>query len=338
MSLMSGASRRPTVETWSTAGIDRTGCEYRAGEGRRRTEVHACRQPDRRRCDARHRHQWFQPHRRRIAGGGDVVGRSVLTHARSACAPGTLTRAHAPDDSPFRNRHRADGLAELRATQQHHNLQSRRCWLSPLSALPGCRGVVDSAGRSRTRRYCRVVNAQAACQAARASAVVGSKSALVRRNRSCRSCPQLIGGRAAPEPVAAVDLVDHEAGREHERVRHGRAWCGSVYSSISSVRCTSRSPSDRNVHQAPVAIFILFVSCRSLGRTVTSVGERDRHELLQLEQLLVVLALARAVLAAAELQHQRVVALQLGQLVLGACRRRAVRSRAARLRRSVPCS
>ena len=84
-------------------------------------------------------------------------------------------------------------------------------------------------------------------------------------------------------------------------------------------------------------------------------GERDRGELLEPEQLLVVLALARAVLAAAELEHHRVVALQLGEPVhdtgvvrqlevgqhgadgqsvahgvssgVGGCRRRPVRSR-----------
>ena len=44
--------------------------------------------------------------------------------------------------------------------------------------------------------------------------------------------------------------------------------------------------------------------------------ERDRAPLVELQHLALVLPLARAVLAAPELEHQRVVALQLGQPVL----------------------
>jgi hypothetical protein len=48
---------------------------------------------------------------------------------------------------------------------------------------------------------------------------------------------------------------------------------------------------------------------RVVGQDRHQRGERDRGQLLEPEQLLVVLALARAVLAAPQLEHHRAVAL-----------------------------
>ena len=114
--------------------------------------------------------------------------------------------------------------------------------------------------------------------------------------------PQLVDRRAAPEPVADVDLLDPQARRR------GSA-CAARRRGRGAGRCTRRcraraAPRGRRRRGTSSArrsaIRILKMSCRSLGSTVTSCGEGHRAPLVELDHLALVLALARAVLAAAE--------------------------------------
>src|SRR5919199_4065852 len=63
------------------------------------------------------------------------------------------------------------------------------------------------------------------------------------------------------------------------------AWCGSVYSAMSSVRWTSRSSSARNGQYAPVEMRSFSVSCRSFGSTVTSCVNATAHHSQNLRAL-----------------------------------------------------
>ena len=155
-----------------------------------------------------------------------------------------------------------------------------------------------------------------AFHAARASGVVGSKSALVRAG-SRRSRPRAARWRAGPRTSSR-----RRPSRSRGRGR-GSA-CAGRPRSRDGCRCTrrsskcaarSRSVSERNVQRAPVEAFSRKTSCWVLGMIVTSSVNATRAPLVEAQQLAVVLALARAVLAAAEVQHEQVVALQLGQPV-----------------------
>ena len=83
---------RPGVLTGCRADADalgrrRRGLLHRTREGRRWTAVHPRCRADRRRVGARHRHEWFQPHRRRFPGRGGLVGRRLLTQAQRPPRP-----------------------------------------------------------------------------------------------------------------------------------------------------------------------------------------------------------------------------------------------------------
>src|SRR5215216_1720273 len=84
---------------------------------------------------------------------------------------------------------------------------------------------------------------------------------------------------------------------------------------MSKCWCTSRSSSERNVQRAPVAIFSLYTSCRLLGMMVTSSVNATEHHSWKRRSIAMVHPLARAVLAAAEMQNEGVVALQLREPV-----------------------
>src|SRR6266496_43400 len=70
----------------------------------------------------------------------------------------------------------------------------------------------------------------------------------------------------------------------------------------------------------------------------TSSVNATEHSSLEVQQLAVVLALARAVLAAAEVQDERVVALQVGTGAAGRRSRRGARSRGWSCRVRGSCS
>ena len=59
--------------------------------------------------------------------------------------------------------------------------------------------------------------------------------------------PELVDGRAPPQPVPDVDLVDDEAGCEHDGVRHGRVVVRVGVLAEVQRAWTSRSPSERYV-------------------------------------------------------------------------------------------
>jgi hypothetical protein len=120
----------------------------------------------------------------------------------------------------------------------------------------------------------------------------------------------------APEPVADVDLLDHEPGGEDQRVRHARVVVVRVGVLVDvevllhlEVGVGQERPAraGRDLQLEDVV--------QHVRHDRDELGEGDRAELVEVEQLAVVLALARAVLAAAEVQDQDVVALELGQPV-----------------------
>ena len=178
----------------------------------------------------------------------------------------------------------------------------------------------------------------AAAYAARAAGVVGSKSGLMR------------GGGPAGRPTAGrATGGPRTSSRRRPSRSPGRAR-GSACAARSrrgAGRCTrgcraslhlevARRPGTSSARRS--TILSLKTSCRSLGRIVTSSVNATGHHSWKRQHLALVLALARAVLAAAEHQHHRVVALQLGEPVHRRRSRRAARSRGDVARASGPCS
>src|SRR6266542_7090296 len=84
-----------------------------------------------------------------------------------------------------------------------------------------------------------------AFHAALACALVGSKSALVRRNRSCRSSQSWNGEGRPQNQYPTYTLSTIRPGATTSVCGTVAWWCGSVYSSISKARCTSRSEERR---------------------------------------------------------------------------------------------
>ena len=139
--------------------------------------------------------------------------------------------------------------------------------------------------------------------------------------------PEVDDRRAAPEPVAVVDAVDHEARLEHERVRDHRVVLGvGVLLNVEvllnrSVRVGEEGPlgADRRTELLERVVVV--------GRDRGDLGVRHGDLRVERGELQMLLVLLRAVVAAREREDQRVVALQLaepawrarviGQLVVG---------------------
>jgi hypothetical protein len=153
---------------------------------------------------------------------------------------------------------------------------------------------------------------RAASHSARAPGVVGSKSDFRPCEQLADVGPQLVVRGPAPEPVADVDLLDDEAGGEDQRVRHAGVVVVRVrvLVDVEVLLHLEIGVGEERPARAGRDLELVHV-VQDVGHDRDELGERDRAELVEAQQLAVVLALARAVLAAAEVQDEDVVALDL---------------------------
>src|SRR4051812_37017918 len=126
--------------------------------------------------------------------------------------------------------------------------------------------------------------------------------------------PELVDRRAPPEPVANVDLLDLQARREDHRVRDagvGMVRVGVLVDVEGLLDFEVDVGEEGPVRAGGDAHLERVVQV--VGEHGDDFGEGHRTPPVELDHLLLLLALARAVLAAAEHEDQAVVALQLRQ-------------------------
>src|SRR5271156_5788662 len=125
---------------------------------------------------------------------------------------------------------------------------------------------------------------------------------------------EIFHSRAAEEPVAIVDLVDHKAGLQHDRMRdHGVVDGISVFGDVEVfLNDAPRVGEERPVGADSASIFIRLSDVVGADRDKPAIGNLELT--MELNKPLSLPAVLGTETSAAEYENHRILSLQLGEL------------------------